>query len=403
MLVLSSPLFAYLELTPACNNRCPGCGNVFERADKAPLSAAQWQQVLAKLCPHILRVRLTGGEPTLHPEFEDIVRRVSDLNLPFALFSNARWLHPEKMLQTLSGGSQFLGMLVSLHGPDAGSHEAFTNVPGSFAETVANIRRAAETGFSVSTSTIITNLNYNRITEVIRLSQRLGAAHAVFNRYLSAQEDRLTPDEEQLRIAINAIEEARQQGAAVRFSVCIPQCFQRSASTGCLAGIAYLTIDPWGSVRPCNHAPLIVGNLLEQSLEEVWHSAGMQRWRAMAPQACTHCTLFPRCHGGCRALMLIRGLDQDPLMRDPILEPEQPIELCLPAKACPHFGGLLLPEPFGYAAVRGNRVVPVSHAAHAVLSACDGHTSLQQIKARFGQEGLDFIGALYRSGLIELQ
>lgn len=401
-LVLSSPLFAYLELTPVCNNRCSGCGNVFERGEAPPLSAGEWRTILGKLAPHILRLRLTGGEPTLHPEFAKIVALVRDLELSFALFTNARWRDPEKVLRLLRDASNFAGMLVSLHGPDAASHEAFTGVVGSFAEAVANIRSATGARLPVSTSTVITKHNHDRIAEIIRLSQNLGAAHAVFSRYLSPDGDGLSPDAEQLRIAMHAVDHARQQGLAVRFSVCIPQCFHPSSSTGCLAGIAYLTVDPFGNVRPCNHAPLIVGNLLEQSLEEVWHSAGMQRWREMTPETCIHCAALPRCHGGCRAAMLMRDLDHDPLMQEPILEAEDPVQLSFPADAYPRFDGLLRPEPFGYVAVRGNRVVPLSHAARSVLLACDGYTTMRQLGVLFGQGALDFLGALYRSGLVEL-
>ena len=413
LLILSAPVFAFLELTPFCNNRCPGCGNVFaSRVGKntlagginPPLSARQWQEVLDKLRPYVFSVRLTGGEPTLHPEFEEIVSLVAGRGLSFSLFTNARWPQPGEIIRLLKEAPGFTSLLVSLHGPDPASHDAFTGVPGSFRETTANVRRAASAGLTVNISTIITNLNYNRIPEMIDLAQELGAKAIVFNRFLTVHDSTLAPTEEQLITAMQAVDEARRAGAPVRFSVCIPQCFYPSSSTGCLAGVAYWTVDPWGNVRPCNHAPLLCGNILEQSVEEIWNGEAMQRWREMIPSDCFGCLEFPRCHGGCRAIALIKGLDYDPLMRGPIIEKRAspPEKYALYAGARPVSRFQIRPEPFGYVLVRHSRVVPVSVDAKPILDACNGSTTLTEIQERFGQSGLNLVGYLYKMGMVEL-
>ncbi|MBC7251971.1 MAG: SPASM domain-containing protein, partial [Anaerolineae bacterium] len=158
-------------------------------------------------------------------------------------------------------------------------------------------------------------------------------------------------------------------------------------------------------VRPCNHAPLICGNLLEQSIEEIWHGEAMNRWRGMVAEQCWHCLELSRCHGGCRAMAMIQGVEKDPLMREPILEkePEPPEELTLYEGARPLGCYALRAEDFGYVLVRGNRIVPVSAAAKPVLDACDGTMTLLQLRERFGQRALDFVGALIKKGLIELR
>jgi len=414
-LTLSSPVFAFLELTPLCNNRCPGCGNVFvERGKEAKgtreakpfLSAAQWWKVLKKLHPHIFSLRLTGGEPTLHPEFAEIVHSVVEMGIPFSLFTNARWSQPAQIVHLLQRIPQCTGLLVSLHGPDPASHDAFTDVPGSFHETVANVRRAIAAGLTVAISTIITSLNYYRVPEMLRLIRELGATCIVFNRFLTIHQDTpLVPTDEQLITAMQAVDEARSEGVPARFSVCIPQCFYPSSSSGCLAGVAYCTIDPWGNVRPCNHAPLLCGNILEQSVEEIWHGEAMRRWREMFHPDCSRCVELPRCHGGCKAMALVRGLDHDPLMRGPITEkrPSQPVKHTLYAGARPLPRFRLRPEPFGYVLVRHSQVIPVTSAARPLLDALDGATTLQDIKNRFGQEGLNFVGMLYTKGFVELR
>jgi radical SAM protein with 4Fe4S-binding SPASM domain len=403
-LVLSSPIFFALELTPACNNHCPGCCNVFPHTSTPqPLSARQWAKILAELKPDIHRLKLTGGEPTLSPEFEPFVATLRDLDIPFALFTNARWRDPGQLVAFLQTVLQCKGLLVSVHGSTAASHDAFTRVPGSFAETCANIHRAVAAGLNVTTSTVITCHNWHEVGGIVRLSQQLGANHAVFNRYLGKSMSQVEPDEGHLRQAIEAIDSLRRRGNPVKFGNCVPQCFYPSSSAGCLAGVAYCTVDPWGNVRPCNHAPLICGNLLEQSIEEIWHGEAMTCWREMIAEQCWHCLELSHCHGGCRAVAMIQGVERDPLMRDPILEkePEPQEELILYEGAHPVGRYALRAEEFGYVLINGNRIVPVVAAAKPVLDTCDGHTTLRQIERQFGPNALSLVGSLYQRGMIE--
>ena len=92
-------------------------------------------------------------------------------------------------------------------------------------------------------------------------------------------------------------------------------------------------------------------------------------------------------------------------MQAPILEkePEPPEELTLYEGARPVGCYALRAEHFGYVLVRGNRLVPVTAAAKPVLDACDGTMTLLQLRERFGQESLDFVGSLVKKGLVELR
>ncbi|MBU0702548.1 MAG: radical SAM protein, partial [Chloroflexi bacterium] len=282
--VLSTPAIYSLELTPVCNNRCRGCSNVFAemrdaRTISPPLGAAEWGAILERIAPHAEQLKLTGGEPTLHPEFEIIVRRVSALGLNFSLFTNACWPDPERVVRFLAGVPQCAGLLISLHGPTAPIHESFTGAPGSFQEAIANIRLATSAGLLVATSTVITRQNYDQIAEIAALTADLGADHAVVSRYLGEPLPDLEPTTEELLAAVRTVEELRRSGARVRYGDCVPQCFVENSSTGCLAGVAYCAVDPWGNLRPCNHSPAVVGSLLEQPIESLWHSAAMEHWR----------------------------------------------------------------------------------------------------------------------------
>jgi len=410
MLVLSSPIFVFLELTSLCSNRCPGCGNVFDVGSGArPLDSVQWRQIISRLKHHVIQVRLTGGEPSLYPELDKILDALHEAGLAFSLFTNGRWPDPERFLTLLRRTPGFSGLLISLHGSTAAVHDAFTAVPGSFEETVRNARRATEYGLRVATSTVINHHNYLQIGKIVELSRALGAHHAVFNRYLGMPLPGIEPTKEQLRLAVQEVDAERLQALKcrlppVRFGNCVPQCFYPSSSRGCLAGTAYCTVDPWGNVRPCNHAPLVCGNLLEQSMEEVWHGPSMAEWRNRIPSQCWVCEQLEACHGGCRAVAMQQGQPADPLMSKPIAETRhiQETEFSLPHGARLVARCAVKAEAFGYVLTAGNRLIPVNAAAKAVLDACDGVTTLSEIRDRFGQEALDFAGFLVWQGLLEL-
>jgi len=243
--VLSLPVAYYLELTPACNNRCPGCGNVY--ADRVclapPLDGEEWCDLIAILASHARQFKVTGGEATLHPAFAEIVRAIAGHGIPFTLFTNGRWSRPGALIQLLRGLPLFEGFLVSLHGPDADTHEAFSGVPGSFAETVSNVRRAVDAGLDVAISAVIHQGNWDRIPETLDVTIGLGAHHLVCNRSIGAPVAGVTPDRAQLRAAIAAIESHRLAGHPIRFGNCIPQCFAPSSSRGCTAGSTFATVE----------------------------------------------------------------------------------------------------------------------------------------------------------------
>jgi radical SAM protein with 4Fe4S-binding SPASM domain len=313
--IYERPIIYSLELTSACSNRCPGCGNVFasHTPDVAPLSAERWRVLLDEIAPYARKLKVTGGEPTLHPEFHDIVTTIAERDIPFTLFTNARWQAPRKLLSFLQQVPQCVGFLISLHGPDALSHEAFTGVRGSFEEAVENIRRATDAGFVVATSTVLTRHNVSRVETMTEFALSLGVDHAVFNRYLGAPLPEVEPSRVALHSAIKSLETLLHKGVPVKYGNPVPQCFAFNSSHGCVAGKAYCTIDPWGRMRPCNHSPTIVGNLFERSLESLWHSKTMEQWRSLTPSECRSCPDSAVCGGGCKAMAELRAEGYDSL------------------------------------------------------------------------------------------
>ncbi|MFX1352844.1 MAG: radical SAM/SPASM domain-containing protein [Promethearchaeota archaeon] len=320
----SAPLsHFFLELTAECNNACPGCGSMYAHQRKAPgLPASDWHAVIDRLSPMTPHLRLSGGEPTLHPEFEEIVTHINTLGIPFTVFTNARWTDPEATTRMLINKKFLEGILVSIHGAQASSHEAFTATSGSFEEAVDNVRRAAREGLRVVTSTVITHQNHREMEEIVALAQLTGVERATFSRFIGPPLPEIEASEGELKMAVRSLEplmdgetDLQHEGQEIRYGAPIPHCFTGNQSNGCMAGFVHATIDPWGNLRPCPHVPIIAGNLLEEDFQEIWHSPTMEHWREGLLAQCNGCSIVDECRSGCLAQAMWRNTLRDPLIR----------------------------------------------------------------------------------------
>jgi radical SAM protein with 4Fe4S-binding SPASM domain len=56
-----------------------------------------------------------------------------------------------------------------------------------------------------------------------------------------------------------------------------------------------------GNLRPCNHTPTILGNLLEEPFADLVAADRMASFTAAVPDFCAVCRLRKTCQGGCKA------------------------------------------------------------------------------------------------------
>lgn len=403
LFIPATPTTYTLELTSRCNSVCIGCGNVFNR-DFGDMTVERWRFLLSRLRPHIVSLRITGGEPTLHPQFAELICLIDSLNAPFVLFSNGLWPRPDETLALLQACRNLDGVLVSLHGRSAQSHLAFTGVD-SFDRVTNNIRQAAATGLIINTNTVLTRYNYRDIPDIAALSRELGATFAAFSRYYGPPTPVTNLTEAEFREAATTVHKLRSDGFRVQFNNCVPSCFDGKPTKSCPAGITSCTVDPLGSVRPCTHAPHVLGNLFGQPIEQIWHNEAAQQWRKLIPPLCMNCAEFTRCRGACKAMAYHMGQNQDPLMQAPLtysLPVQKPLQVKLYQNARPQQNFTLREERFGYLLANRNQLIPVSPEAKPILDLLNGQTTMQQIQDNFGQSGIALVAYLYSKGLIHL-
>jgi len=314
-----------LELTTACNNFCSGCANTQLAREKGNRKDSlvfmkDWKIVIDKIAPFAKIIRLSGGEPTLHPDFFEIVNYIDNLNIPHALFSTGIWNNfiSNKLFTLYKKCNAFVGMLVSLHGSNSFIHNTFVeNTERTFKITCQNIQLASGAGFEIFTNTVITNYNYNEIYKIIQLSNLLGSKYSIFNRFLG-NDHPIEPTSDQLRSAIIQIDELRMLGHKCRFGNNIPPCFVTNSSEGAKAGYTLCHIDPRGFVRPDNLIDLNFGNVYHKSLQDIWKSPVALMYRSSFPKTCLTCAAFSDCKAGAKSVTLQYGLQQDKLMCQPL-------------------------------------------------------------------------------------
>jgi radical SAM protein with 4Fe4S-binding SPASM domain len=405
MLFPSAPLSYAVELTYACNNSCTGCANVWGTRRQQQLT--NWRNLFDRIAPaehpekYAELIRLTGGEPTLHPELTQIVNHVDSLGIAHVLFTNGRWYDPQAIIDLYQEQKNCLGMLVSLHSSTSHSHNTLVNDNNAFAETCANIRRAADAGIEVFTNTILSKESCEQVEDIIRLSEELGAEYAVFNRFLG-KENPHHPSEEQFRDTVLQIEDLHKQGVSCRIGNCVPKCFAPNSTEGSNAGIEHCAISPQGLVRPDNLTSTVFGNIFEQSITEIWQSEQARQYRQQIAPACLNCVELSRCRGGDRSVAVEQGEKKDPLMTGPLYETEpKTVEFDPSWKPVARFR--IREESFGYLVTRYNWSIPVAFTAKPVLDAVNGTNTLAEIQERFGDEGLDLIGRLYQEDCLAFE
>jgi AdoMet-dependent heme synthase len=396
------PTVFTFEITARCQHKCAGCGNVFPHSS-TEMSIAHWKRILARLRPYIKALRITGGEPTLHRQFPLFLQEVDKLGVPFVVFTNGNWAHPQETIRILRECRNLKSLLVSLHGSDPASFRQFTGVD-AFDKVVANIRQAASAGLRVATNTLLLSTTLDHLPAVAELVFAAGAVHASFGRYYGPDLPEYSPSDAQLKQALSRIAALRREYGTdrpVSLSNCVPLCFsaEEFGGGGCTSGLTHCTIGPAGDVRPCTHSELVLGSLPDANLEELWRSPEIMEWRNLIPDHCLGCSALSTCRGGCRAVAEKLDLAHDPLQRKALKKTRRAV-VELARNDRPRLACDVIPTGFGFALSGTGHYITLSPHSKPILDMLDGRTTLETIIAAFGPASEELIGGLLQQKLV---
>ncbi len=125
-------------------------------------------------------VKLTGGEPLLHPEFVRIVDLLRENNLDLVVETNGTLLTAD-LAKYFKEKSTLRSISVSLDGASAEGHDAFRGVKGSFEKACQAIRYLVEQDIRPQVIMSLYKGNIDEIEALVTLAQELGATSVKFN------------------------------------------------------------------------------------------------------------------------------------------------------------------------------------------------------------------------------
>lgn len=315
----------YIYLTDSCNLACRHCwlapSQTRVGVPQNYLSKSLFQRAIQEAKPLGLQsVKLTGGEPLLHPDFMDLLQILYDEELSPVIETNGVLL-----TSSVAGKiSQFpkRSVSISLDGADAETHEWIRGMPGCFDKTCQAVRSLADAGTPPQIIMTIMKKNFDQVDSVIRMAESLGASSVKFNivqptaRGKKLHEDELAMDVEDLIELGHRIDKELAPATKLNLLFDVPMAFRSLGNlltaNGCsVCGIfGILGVIASGQYALCGigeHVPeLIFGKVGEDRLEAVWkENEVLQSIRESLPEKlegiCSRCLMKGRCLGACIA------------------------------------------------------------------------------------------------------
>lgn len=157
-----------LHLTDWCNNNCSFC-----MVDKIHGSFSfPYEEVLALVdtLPAGAKVDLFGGEPTMHPNFFEILAYLRARGMDCSVATNGRAFASQpftRKIAEITGGKLYVR--TSLYGLTAEEHDQATGVAGSYRELMAGIDNVVAANLTCQVNIVLTKKNIPRLEEITRL------------------------------------------------------------------------------------------------------------------------------------------------------------------------------------------------------------------------------------------
>jgi PqqA peptide cyclase len=327
------PYTLVAELSYRCPLRCPYCSNPVDiGADRyrQELETEHWTRVFAQARRlGVLQLALTGGEPMLRRDLEELVAAGRAAGLYSTLVTAGTLLTRERAERLKEAGLDHVQ--VSIQSPDPQENDRIAG-NRSFEKKIAAARAARELGFPLTINCVLHRQNLDRIEEILALAEELGAqrlelANTQYYGWAVVNQRALMPTRAQLERGEEAVQRFRARvGPRITVLWVLPDYYE-DLPKPCMGGWARtaIVIAPNGDALPCQAASTIPGlafpNVREHSLEWIWEESDpFTRFRGTdwMQEPCRSCPLGRQEEdwGGCRCQAL--RLTGDAAATDPV-------------------------------------------------------------------------------------
>lgn len=264
-----------IAVTYRCNARCHMCNTwQFPSEPAEEITAAD----LASL-PRLSFANITGGEPFLREDLEEIVEVVSAKADRVVVSTNG--YYTERVLE-LARRFPELGFRVSIEGLPAANDE-LRGLKDGFDHGIRTLLELRDLGVKdIGFGITLSDRNADDLLELYGLADAMGlefATAAMHNTYYFHKFDNTFEDAE--RIAGNLEELSRRLLATRRPKNWFRAWFNMGLANyvrggerllPCDMGTDIFFVDPFGRILPCNGMEASMGSLKTHSFDEIWNS-----------------------------------------------------------------------------------------------------------------------------------
>lgn len=254
-------------------------------------------------------ISLTGGEPLiLGSKFWELVDYMKQVDLPIKIYvlTNGTLITPDVAKKFLKYN---ISCQISFDGPNKHIHDAIRG-NGNFEKSLRGAKILIDGDIPVSSHFVIMKKNYNFVEEAVKFCVDNGFEMITFSQLVpfgrgkKLENDLLSPIETRdVYSKIFSLKNKYKDQIIVNTNRTLWCNIDKNIGGTCPAGFSTLVINADGSVYPCRRLPISIGNVIENSIFEIWYgSEVMKNLRNRTKiNKCGKCPLLDRC-GGCRAV-----------------------------------------------------------------------------------------------------
>lgn len=280
---------ATIALTYRCNSRCRMC-NIWQIKNPPDLPL----KAIRNLSPHLRYINLSGGEPFLRADLEEIVEIIHEVAPRAGIILSSNGYLSDLIAQKMAKLVKIhpnTGVRISLDGLNA-AHNRIRGIKDMAERAKATIKALNKIGVSnLGVSFTVMEENVDDLPAVYdwAAKNRLQFAMALVQNsdiYFGKSDNRLPYMEKVeaglLRIVreeLASLNPKRWARAFYDYGLLeAARGHKRLLKSG--AGFDSLFIDPLGEVYPSNLINLPMGNIIEKNLDELWQSRQAEEVRA---------------------------------------------------------------------------------------------------------------------------
>ena len=307
------PYTLVAELTYRCPLRCSYCSNPIDWAKrKNELDTDGWKRVFREAEDlGVVGLNLTGGEPILRKDLEQLIGEARRLDLYTNLITSGIPLSRERLAKFRAAGLD--NVQVSVQDVSAKESDRIAGLK-SFEKKLEVCAWVKELGMPLTLNVVLHRDNLGHIAEIVALAERLKAdrlelANTQYLGWALVNRRALLPTREQLEAARKVAAAARKRLLGRMEVLFVTPDYYTDYPKSCMDGWGrrFIVVSPEGLVLPCHAAHTLPGlkfdNVRERSLAAIWtESTGFNAFRGEAwmPEPCRSCDKRAVDFGGCR-------------------------------------------------------------------------------------------------------